>query len=261
MRWLARACTVLMLVVIGASAWLRLEQPRPVCLDWPACRDAASSAAPMAMASSGTAGQTVVRGVHRLAASTTLLLLIVLAVQATGRRVRGGLPLVVALLALALGLSALGIVSPGSRALPVVLGNLLGGFAMLALSWALARRLGTAAAVGSALRRGAALAAALWLAQAALGAASGLGAAAGVVPLLHAMLGFAAATAALLVGLLSWNAPHRTEGRALVLLAGAQLLLGAVTAAQGAGPGLVLAHNAAAAIGLAVCCGLALARR
>jgi len=190
-------------------------------------------------------------------------MLLALLVDAWRRRPRrdGVLPIVVALLALALGLSALGIAGAGSRAGPVVLGNLLGGFAMTALSWTLVRRLGHAGPAAPGVRHGALLVALLWAVQAALGGASGLGAAGTVVPLLHALLGFAAATAALLLGLVLRRSPQRAEGRGLVALASLQLLLGVVAGTHGAPPPLVLLHNALAAAGLALCCGLALARR
>ena len=55
--------------------------------------------------------------------------------------VAGGV-LVAALLVLALGLAGLGIVTPGSRLPAVAMGNLLGGFAMLAICARLAAVLG-----------------------------------------------------------------------------------------------------------------------
>jgi cytochrome c oxidase assembly protein subunit 15 len=263
MGWLALACVLAMGVVIAASAWLRLAAPRADCADWPVCRAAAvTPPLPVPVAAPGP-GESVVRGLHRGAASTMLVLLIVLLGLVWRHRGRSGgmAALVVALLGLALGLSALGIVGAGSRALPVVLGNLLGGFAMAALSWSLTRRLAAAAPPAAGARLGSGFVALLWLSQAALGGTSGLGVAGAVVPLLHVLLGIAAATSALLLGLVLWRSPQRVEGRALVVLSGAQLLLGVATSTLGAPAMAVLLHNALAAAGLALCSGLALARR
>lgn len=70
----------------------------------------------------------LVRATHRGAATAVLLLVLALAVLSlarTPRRPAAG-RLALALLVLALGLSVLGIVTPGSRAAGVLLGNLLG---------------------------------------------------------------------------------------------------------------------------------------
>lgn len=257
LRNLARLCVLLMFVVVTASAWLRLAQPRPECTDWPACRAVAAHARLAAVTPASAPGASVVRGLHRLAASTTLVLLVVLIVAAWRGRVGGVLPLLGGLLALALGLSALGIVSPGSPALPIVLGNLLGGFAMTALSWTVVRRLGPATPAPARLRRGAGVAALLWFAQAALGASSGQGVGSSVVSVLHVLLGLAAGMAALLLGLALARTASRSEGRALVALAGAQLLLGLLAGTQGAAAPVVLLHNALAALGLCLCVALA----
>jgi len=82
----------------------------------------------------------VARLAHRIVASVALILVItmVLATWATRPALRRqGVP-AAALLALALALAVLGIVTPGARLPAVALGNLLGGFLMLALGWRLA---------------------------------------------------------------------------------------------------------------------------
>ena len=191
LRRLAWACVLLMLVVTTASAWrscapwlvaeLRLAQPRPACFDWPACRSAdrpvAAAMVPPMLGAPATLA--LVRGTHR--ASATLVLLVVIAVAALTlakppRRWAAG-RLALALLVLALALSVLGIVTPGSRASGVLLGNLLGGLLMLGLSWRLATQLAGWPEASPALRRWARLGAALWMAQAALGALSAAAAA------------------------------------------------------------------------------------
>jgi hypothetical protein len=90
-------------------------------------------------------------------------------------RQRAEAALAVALLTFALALSVLGIVTPGSRAAGVLLGNLLGGLLMLGLSWRLSTQLAGWPRVNLTLKRWALLGVGLWIAQAALGALSGSG--------------------------------------------------------------------------------------
>ena len=106
-----------------------------------------------------------------------LLVVIAVAALALAKPPRRGTAgrLALALLALALALSVLGIVTPGSRAVGVLLGNLLGGLLMLGLSWRLATQLAGWPISSPRLARWALLGAALWLAQAAFGALSGSG--------------------------------------------------------------------------------------
>lgn len=260
LRRLGWACLLLMLVVTTASAWLRLGPPRPACDDWPGCRDAArpvlstsAAAAPPLLA--------LTRGAHRMAASTVLVLVLALVALALGRRPRN---LVVAahalpLLALALGLALLGIVTPGARTTAVLLGNLLGGLLMLALAWRLLRCLQAAPAVSGPLA-GAALAGLLvWAAQAALGATAGAGLIA-TAPVAHLALALLALPLAVGVGWCARRQRRGAEGRALMLLAPVQGLLGAACAAQSAAPALVLVHNLVAAACLCLLCGLTTAR-
>ena len=118
-----------MVCVIGASAWLRLAQPRPVCGEWPACRSDAAVAATRAALTPGAAdallGTTrtldLVRVVHRVAATAALLLIVALVTVLLRQRPRrrAWLQPAFGLLGLALGLSVLGVVTPGSRAAAV----------------------------------------------------------------------------------------------------------------------------------------------
>ncbi len=252
---LAGACVLLMLLVVGASGWLRLSQPRPACSDWPACHAAVRPAVAPGVTLPGLAD--AVRGLHRVTASLALLASLALAWLALGLRPRrrdaGRVAL--ALVGIALLLAALGIVTPGSRSRAVLLGNLLGGHLMLALAWRLLRHLRPPAALPPG---GAAPAAALLLlAQAALGAQAGAGGAAAVLHL--ALAGFA-------LTLLAWTGFHArrhgraAEGRALLGVAAAQGLLGGIAAGLATNgltsPMVLLAHNLGAAMALALLIGL-----
>ncbi|MEO8123867.1 MAG: COX15/CtaA family protein [Burkholderiales bacterium] len=143
LRRIALLCTVLVLVITSLSAYIRLSRAGLSCADWPQCygerlRQAQQGHAATAGESDGTA---VARFAHRIIASSALLLIVtMLVVCFTARPVRwadGRVALV--LLALALGLAVLGRWSSDARVPAVAIGNLLGGFAMLALCWRLAR--------------------------------------------------------------------------------------------------------------------------
>lgn len=132
MAWL---CTALMLATIMLSAYLRLSQAGLGCADWPACygqnlRELQQGA----MAAPGDA-VAVARLAHRIVASLTLVavaMMAMLALASPAVKRRTG-ALLLALLTLALALAALGILTPGARLPAVAMGNLLGGFVMLAL--------------------------------------------------------------------------------------------------------------------------------
>lgn len=260
LRRLAWTCLVLMLAVTSASAWLRLAQPRPPCIDWPSCRDAdrpaAAAVAPALLGAPRVLA--VVRGTHRVAATSVLLLVLAMGALTWPRSRRRPAEgrLVLALLLLALGLSVLGIVTPGSRAVGVLLGNLIGGVLMLALSWRLVLRLRGGPGLRSSLARWALLGAALWATQAALGAVSGSGPSA-PVPVAHLSLALLAGTCALGVGWLARMQGRRAEGTALLWATGLQFALGATAAGAAAAPAWVLGHNIGAVLGVALLLGLA----
>jgi cytochrome c oxidase assembly protein subunit 15 len=261
MRRLAWSCVLLMLVVTSASAWLRLAQPRPACTDWPSCRStdrpALRVATPAVMGDPGT--MALVRGTHRVAASAVLLAVLAAAWLALAWRPRQRAEgaLAVALSTLALALSVLGIVTPGSRAAGVLLGNLLGGLAMLGLAWSLTRRLQSAPATDGPLARAALAGAGLWAAQAALGALAGARLAE-AAPNGHLALALLAAPWALGVGWWAHRQGRRREGATLMAAAVVQVVLGRAAAAWAADPAAVLAHNVVAGVGLAMMLGLAL---
>ena len=261
MRGVAWLLVLLMLAVTSLSAGLRLAQPRPDCADWPVCRapPAPGSRAELPVRDDTPPAMAAARAAHRVTASLALLSAAVLVLLSLVRRLRHPTTgsLAVALLLLALGLAALGIVTPGSRAVAVLLGNLLGGLLMLALAWRLTRHLsgGAVDAGGPSLGWWALAGALLWVVQAALGAMSGTGAAVGL-PIGHQALAFATGALALGVGWTARRRGLRAEGTALVAVAVSQWLLGATAARFDASVTLVLVHNVGAAIGLALLAGL-----
>ena len=147
MAWL---CAVMVLLITGLSAFLRLSKAGLDCEPWPQCyaqAQQASAETPVAFAQ-GAMGTAVARMAHRVIASAALVLV------------------------LALFLAVLGRWTAQARLPAVTLGNLLGGFAMFALSV----RMALVAAAPLSARPGAAplapwawLAGLLLLAQVALG--------------------------------------------------------------------------------------------
>jgi hypothetical protein len=245
--------------VTTASAWLRLAQPRPACFDWPACRGAdrptLAATAPAMLGAPATLA--LVRGTHRATATLVLLVVAAVAALALARPPRrwGAGRVALALLFLALALSVLGIVTPGSRAAGVLLGNLLGGLLMLGLSWRLATQLAGWPEASPALARWARLGAGLWMTQAAVGALSGSGHW-HAAPVAHMALALLAGSCSLGVGLAARLQGHRVEGSGLVSMTGLQFALAAAAAGSAAAPAWVLLHNIGAALGLALMLGL-----
>lgn len=285
LRRLALGCTLLMLATIGLSAFMRLSQAGIGCADWPLCYGARLGEMP-----SGEPGVLAARLAHRVVAAAALLLVVVMLMLslAPRPRLRREARLSLALLLLALALAVLGIVTPGARVPAVAMGNLLGGFAMLALCWRLA-----APAAAPGLGRWAWAGLSLLVLQVALGvlvsasysvlSCSGLvdcsqaaqatgwdwrvldpwrvpGVDAPVplpragapAPWLHRVLGLG--MLALLSGLAwqAWRRGRRTEGLALLVLVVLQAVLGPLLAATAFPIALVLAHNLTAAMLLAV---------
>jgi cytochrome c oxidase assembly protein subunit 15 len=133
---LALAAGLLTLIVIAASAFIRHTQAGLACAPWPACYariDAhAEAAAP-------PIGVFIARLVHRLAASGALALIIGMWLTARARRpaLKREHMLGLAALVVAAGLAVLGMVTPGAELPAVPLGNLLGGYLMVAVLAAL----------------------------------------------------------------------------------------------------------------------------
>lgn len=145
LKRMATLCAVLILAITSISAYLRLSSVGLGCADWPQCygqnlRQAQQgSAAKVAKSAAESAATTGARMVHRVVAVAALLLIIVMAMACfTAKPVlwRAGW-MALGLLALALFLAVLGRWSSGARVPAVAIGNLLGGFAMLALCWRL----------------------------------------------------------------------------------------------------------------------------
>ena len=137
LRLLSSAGAALMLLVIVSSAYMRLSQAGLSCVDWPACYGHLDAHAVV------TAGTQAARLVHRIAASAVgVAILAALLIGATQRpRLAGQTAIPAAALAVVLFLAVLGSRFPVSGIdIPspaVVLSNLGGGFALLALMWLL----------------------------------------------------------------------------------------------------------------------------
>ena len=172
-RWLPRLawlCAAMMLIITSLSAFVRLVNTGVGCTPWPACYGQVGSL--VADAVHPGASETAVaaaRAAHRVVASGSLVVILVLLSLSLQQRLRRQMWHAGGLLALALFLAGLGIAARGSLAPAVTLGNLLGGFAMLALSVRLAR-LPDASRAASPLVPWAWAALALTLLQVALGA-------------------------------------------------------------------------------------------
>lgn len=151
LAWIA---ILLTLVVVVASAFIRHAQAGLDCADWPACYARVGAAAD---AQAPSTGVDVARFLHRFAASSVLLVIFGVLLLAriagrgsrddprhTGAALHAGAPdsrsrlLAVAALVLALGLAVLGVATRGATLPAVPLGNLVGGFALLAVLAALA---------------------------------------------------------------------------------------------------------------------------
>jgi cytochrome c oxidase assembly protein subunit 15 len=176
-RRLALVCAGLMLATIVLSAFMRLSQSGLGCEGWPDCYAQALQAG---RPDGGGHGVALARLLHRIVASAVLVLVMVLVAATLFTRPRLGREgsLSLTLLLLALALAALGVVTRGATLPAVVLGNLLGGFAMLALCGRLAAVAGGQADSPPVLARWARLGLLLLLGQAALGALIGAGQAA-----------------------------------------------------------------------------------
>ena len=130
---LALAASVLTLIVIIASAFIRHTQAGLSCIDWPSCYAAIDGLA------TTSPGVSIARLFHRLAATAAMVIAagVWLSARTRGRqfsRVRR-LALGATLVATALGVLG---VATASAAVPAVpLGNMIGGYVMLALLAAL----------------------------------------------------------------------------------------------------------------------------
>lgn len=292
LRRMALLCALLMLTIITLSAFIRLSKAEPSCVHWPHCYgrsllELQAGQVASAGESDATAGA---RLAHRVVASSTLLLVLAMAALCLGPRPRLRREAVVALalLALALFLAILGVRTGHARLPAVALGNLLGGFAMLALSWRLARP--GSASGGPGLRAWAWAGLALLVCQVALGALVSaafaaaschelhdcLAASAGaswralnpwsepvlawaapgnasgaLLQVAHRLASAVAALALLALALAALRRGRAAAGALLLLLLALELGLGLLMAGNRIGLALALAHNVLAALLLA----------
>ena len=286
MAWL----TLLLLVVVTClSAYLRHSAAGLGCAAWPVCFGQGESAAAGAVVLGGQA-LTVARVAHRVTATLALLLVMAIVVLSWARRPRLAreAALSLGLLVLALLLALLGVFTPGSRLPAVAIGNLLGGFLMLAIA---ARLVAPPAQRG--LGASAIAAALLLLAQIALGAltsaayaglactdlrecveqarAGGWNWAAlnpwrepvlsmatpnpegALAQLLHRLGSFVVAPPLLAgLGICAWRGGRRVEATALLVVLASQVVLGLVVGSTGLPLVPVLAHNLGTALMLAL---------
>ncbi|MCX7141761.1 MAG: COX15/CtaA family protein [Proteobacteria bacterium] len=140
MRGLVLAALLLVLAITTTSAYIRLSQAGLGCADWPACYGHNVQTPEAGQLFPERAALFWARTLHRLAASSAGLLLILIVffgragLPGAGARLAAG-----AALGLAGFLAGLGFVTPSN--LPAVtLGNLLGGMCMAALLWWLHQR-------------------------------------------------------------------------------------------------------------------------
>jgi heme a synthase len=293
-RRMALFAAVLMLATITLSAFMRLSQAGVGCEPWPGCyaqaaRDAAQGVAAPVVAGHGVAA---VRLAHRVVASLVLILAIAMVLSTW--LTKPALPregwLAAAVLALAVGLAVLGIVTPGARVPAVTLGNLLGGFLMLALCARLAaparfqeHRLGVGAVVGAAvvaLQVGlgalvsgslaavscAGLADCLNTAQAAgwpwqalnpwhvplLDTGARVNPAGSLAQWMHRVGALIVLPMLALLGALAWRRGRRRAAGALLLLVALQTVMGLLASSGGQPIVVVLLHNLFAALSLAL---------
>lgn len=142
---LASLCAVLMLATVLLSAYMRLSQAGLGCQPWPACYAQSAREQPhLRPAEEPSTAVAMARGAHRGVAFGVLVLAVVMVMLARSQGARGGSAelrrLTTWTLGLVLALALLGVFTPGARLPAVAMGNLLGGFGVLALCGMLADR-------------------------------------------------------------------------------------------------------------------------
>ena len=127
-RRTALACALLVLAIVGISAFIRLTAAGLDCSPWPRCYGQVQASVP-----SGTIE--AVRVLHRVLAITLLPLILLLVMAGFARKPdaweQRWIPVLA--LALVLFLAVLGRWTTGAKVPAVALGNLLGGFLLFAL--------------------------------------------------------------------------------------------------------------------------------
>ena len=170
LRRMAWVCVLLVLLVTTLSAYMRLDKTGLGCDGWPHCYgQAAAEQTATADAPTTSPAIAAARLAHRVTAVAVLVLVLAMLASCLSARprLRAEGALVLALLAVTMFLAVLGVWTARSQLPAVTLGNLLGGFVMLALCLRLAAPRPLRASAG--LRVWLWIAALLVLAQVALG--------------------------------------------------------------------------------------------
>jgi heme a synthase len=301
LRRLAWACAALVLAITSLSAFIRLSHAGLGCAPWPQCYAESLQAAGQRTAAPAESAVAAARITHRVVAVAALLLVIAMVMITLSKapilRREGRMAL--GLLALALFLAILGRWTTGTRVPAVMLGNLLAGFAMFALSCRLVQATSqepVAAPAQDRVALWARLGLALLVAQIILGGLVSAGhaglscpqllacdmaggswqllnpwqetpfdvvdpvnPAGALVHGLHRAGALVVAAVLLPLGVAAWRSGRRA-GAAVVLLVVVQAALGAALVATGLPLPVALAHNAVAALLLAAVVVLAATR-
>jgi cytochrome c oxidase assembly protein subunit 15 len=250
---------LLMLCLVGVSAYLRLSAAGLDCEPWPECYAEAAGAA-------GSQHHPVARLSHRVLASAVGIVVLLIAFagfrQRAQRRAHFGTGLI--LVALTAALAVLGRSTPGSTSALVAAFNLLGGLALLSLLTWIALDAPHASATRSAAPRLAGAALGITALQAIAGALlstthaagecaslidCGTGSAAGALHLVHRLLGVIVVFTDVALGIWLWRQYRaRVIPAALVILPLAQLCAGIALLGASFPLWLALAHNLLAAL-------------
>lgn len=254
-RKLALACAVLVLAITSLSAFIRLSRAGLGCEPWPQCQAQRSAMTAQALAELDSGVVMAARVAHRIAASAALVLVVVMLVQAFARQpvLRREGHLALGLLGAALFLAVLGRLGGDSRQPAVVVGNLLAGFVMFALSCRLVQDGAEGAPAARRLRPWVLAALVLLGLQVALGAvvsAQHAIAQCGASPLcvVHRTGAVVVAAVLLPLGIGAWRAGFSVAGGLVVGLTLVQAALGLLLVSGRAPLALALGHNIAAAV-------------
>lgn len=254
---LAWACAALVIAITTLSAYIRLSRAGLGCEPWPQCHAQRLEMPQEQLAALDSRAVLAARIAHRIVASAALLLVIVVLVRACNGSptfpVQGRIA--AAVLGIGLFLAILGRMAGDSRAAPVVMGNLLAGFAMFALTCRLALACGDSPSRNGVEPREKAavlVAIALVAMQAGLGGAlsashEGSRCADSLMCNAHAASGILTALAGVVAGVATW----RTGGfaaRAVTFIATAQAVLGVAMANTGLPLAAGVTHNLSGAL-------------
>lgn len=297
LRKAAWACAALVLAITSLSAFIRLSRAGLGCEPWPQCYAQSLQAAGQRTAPPAEGAVAAARITHRVVAVAALLLVIAMVMTTLSKAPilwREG-RMALGLLALALFLAILGRWTTDARVPAVMLGNLLAGFAMFALSCRLAQSADqqpVATAAQDRLARWACLGVALLVTQIILGGLVSAGHAGLSCPQLlacdvaggswqllnpwhetpvdvadpvnpagalahglHRAGAVVVAAVLLPLGVAAWRSGQRA-GAAVILLLVVQATLGALLVVGGLPLSVALAHNVVAALLLAAVLGL-----